>query len=1109
MVQLGSLVRCQSNSLGVGKVVKVSDNQAQVEYFCSVGDRRVKTLPLSSLSRVSLQSQTRCYFWNDFQDSWTVGRIDKWDDEEIGYQIFLPDSKVMMVTEEEIYVRCNIPITDPIDILAMKGHETPYLHEKRLSLTKCFVEQRAVSRGMTGLLSANIQLLPHQVEVVRRVLSDPVQRYLLADEVGLGKTIESGIIIRQYLLDDPAGNVLVLAPQYLLSQWQFELETKFYISQFGDRLKIMAVEDINQVRLSAEYGLIVIDEAHHLAAMASSGNDTKRRLFDSCKYFAHKSERLLLLSATPVLNNEQDFLTMLHLLDSTTYKLDDIEGFRSRVKNRQEIGRVLLAFNPDANIDVLKDNLTQIYKLFADDEYVLKLTSELKDSLEKDKSKSSRIIRKIRSHISDTYRVHRRMLRNRRDAVEDVIFDRSITPKLEYDIDERAYDIHELLENWRTTAPKKAEYQRIFLILFRAAGTWFGVLRSVIAARLSSKVPTEFIQECGNVDVEALTRPEFFEGEEELLNKLLKILQQPSEDGDRIELLKIVILYRFAEQFQLQSFRSDIKKLQERVKLRIDRPYTGDKLPKIVIFTSFAKTCAEIVKNLQACFGEKAVVSHQSSKQRVVIEKNLNQFKNDSNCFILVCDPSGEEGHNLQFADWIIHFDLPWSPNRLEQRIGRIDRIGRPIKVDFTIFPGVEVDDGPHDAWYRLLKEGFQIFDKSITSLQFYVEEKLPELEASLFASGANGFIEQIAEIQSEMKSEIVKINEQNVLDEIDFQDETASGFWQVLDDYDAKHKEIERAVGGWFLQALRFQESSNPNNQEIKRYQPTTRTLVPADRIKSVFGRSLTYSGTYNRQLANTSKGVHLYRIGEPLIDALVSYVRWDDRGQAFAMWRTEETWNKSEGSEWFGFRFNYIVEANLELAKQILLDAGEEKTKLKSLQRQTDALFPPRIESIFVDARNDELSIVEDEALLNILQRPYFGKKGKEFRDYNLSKGRLAVLHEFVDASKWENFCRNARQDSENLLRNRKEFHNLCQQSAEITQSKLQNRLNQLRLRLEKLQIKQASTSSLAEELKNETRLSSAIFQGIQQPSIKLDSVGFIVVSGRKPLDLGGEDD
>ena len=73
-------------------------------------------------------------------------------------------------------MRCDLPIEDPIDILAMKGQETPYFHERRLALVNCLMSQRAVSRGMTGLLSANIKLYPHQVEVIRRVLEDPIQR---------------------------------------------------------------------------------------------------------------------------------------------------------------------------------------------------------------------------------------------------------------------------------------------------------------------------------------------------------------------------------------------------------------------------------------------------------------------------------------------------------------------------------------------------------------------------------------------------------------------------------------------------------------------------------------------------------------------------------------------------------------------------------------------------------------------------------------------------------------------------------------------------------------------------------------------------------------------
>lgn len=265
-------------------------------------------------------------------ESWVIDRISAWDEESEHYQIDLPDKKTIFATEEEIYVRCNRLRANPIEILAIKGHETPYFHDRRLAFYKCLIQQRAVSRGMTGLLSANIELYPHQVEVVRRVLEDPVQRYLLADEVGLGKTIEAGAILRQYLLDESSGDAAVIAPQYLVEQWRTELE-KFYISHFPNRVKVVAVEDVSQLSPNAKLGFLILDEAHNIAAMAKSSDSLQRKCFERCKILAHKSDRLLLLSATPVVNREQDFLAMLHLLDPTAYQLDDLDGFAIAFKN--------------------------------------------------------------------------------------------------------------------------------------------------------------------------------------------------------------------------------------------------------------------------------------------------------------------------------------------------------------------------------------------------------------------------------------------------------------------------------------------------------------------------------------------------------------------------------------------------------------------------------------------------------------------------------------------------------------------------------------------------------------------------------------------------------
>ncbi|AFY32649.1 protein DpdE [Calothrix sp. PCC 7507] len=1101
MIKLGSLVRSRNNSLGIGKVIEISDTQANIEYFCSIGQRLEKSLPLNSLSQCKLERQTRCCIYQESQESWIIGRIYEWDEEVRKYQIDLPDKKTIAVSEREVYVRCNLPQADPIETLAMRGQETPYFHDKRFAFVKSLISQRAVSRGMTGLISANIKLYPHQVEVVRRVLEDPIQRYLLADEVGLGKTIEAGAILRQYLLDEPAGRAIVLVPQYLLQQWQQELENKFYISHFLKRVAVLAVEDIHKINPKASIGLLILDEAHHIAAMATSSDPVQRKSFETYKQLAHKSDRLLLLSATPVLNHEQDFLAMLHLLDPATYQLNDLAGFRDRVVKRQDIGRILLSFKEGANPSVLKTNLQQLRNLFAQDEYLLNLAQELENILQATSGDTSKIVRAIRTHISDTYRLHHRMLRNRRASVEDVIFERNITLRAEYDLDERSPDIHELIEKWRHVAPDDQQYHQIVLLFFRAAGTWLGILKQVIQARLKGLSTAELVEEFGADSVRTLMETPKFAEEAEILQSLLQIIEQPSEDGDRLELLNTVILYQLCEPLKLQSLKFNLPKLLTEVQQRLKRPIPGDSLPKIVVFTSFMQTCAEIVRYLGDRFGKGAIASHQVKQTRAQVEENLNRFKKDPNCFILVCDSSGEEGRNLQFTDCMIYFDLPWSPNRLEQRIGRIDRIGRPLKVELTVFAGVDLPDSLHDAWYRLLKEGFNIFGQSIASLQFYVDEKLPALAEIIFKSGANGLLGNIEVIQTEIEQEQVKISEQNALDEIDALDESATQYFQSLDDYDARHQEIQQVTEDWVCNALRFQPINNPNVSALKRYKPTENTLVPADNLSTNFAGILEEFGTFNRRVANQQPGAKLHRIGENLVEALSSYIHWDDRGKTFAMWRVDENWDSGEGKEWYGFRFNYIVETNLT-------NYIGNTTKDKTLQRRADSLFPPIVESVFIDARSESMSAVEDETLLNILQRPYKSKGGK-YRDYNLAKSRLSILDNFVESSKWQEFCYQARRTSLDLLNQHPDFSALCKNSATHAEQKLGKRLDQLRLRLTRhTNQERISDPALEQELNNETALSQVIIAGIRQPAIRLDSVGFIIVSGRPPIQSEDDD-
>jgi ATP-dependent helicase HepA len=1079
MFETGYLVISSDNNLGIGKILEISAATADLEYFRSIGETRlIETVPYYSLKRVRLERHTRCYFRSEDEEFWQIGRVDTWHQDDLWYEVHLPNKGFRYVTEADIYVRYDRPISDPTDVLVAKGHETPFFHDRRSAFVRCLIEQRAVSHGMPGLFSANINLYPHQVEVVRRVLADPIQRYLLADEVGLGKTIEAGAILRQYLLDEPDGQVLAIVPRSLLKQWQQELESKFHLT---DEVKLLTIEDLDDYHCDTPPGFLILDEAQHIAAMAESANPQQQRYFAMCQKLAHQADRLLLLSATPALNHEQTFLAMLHLLDPVTYRLEDIAGFKERVHLRQDIGRLLLSFKEGASPFVLKISLGKLRSLFDRDFRLITLTDRLESLLttaEMDLTERGQVIRAIRTHISDTYRLHRRMLRNRHDTVEDVLLDQSkAVCQVEYDLDERSPDIEAYLDEWRVRAIGATEgeddlyykqLRQVFLLLLSTSGTWLTILEWAILARLNNQPIPALVQELGIAAVELLRNTPQFPGEVDILQALLDIIQQPSEEGDRIEHLQMV----------LKNCTNNRQK----------------KTSKIVVFTNFTYTCRELVQKLSSVFGQQAIASYQVGQSPDEVEENTSQFRDDPQCLVLVCDASGEEGHNLQFVDWLIHFDLPFSPNRLEQRNGRLNRIGRNRLLQLVIFAGADTIDSIHGAWYEIIKDGFKIFQESIASLQFYVDKKLPELEAILFRSGAYGLTEAIQLISDEIVSEKVSIDEQNAIDEIDALEENADRYFKALDDYDARHQDIQRAVEGWICNALKFQRDEDINVPEIVRYKRTEQTLVPVNDLVKYFKGYLHQPVTYDRRQALRHPEATLYRIGEGFIETLKDYLHWDDRGQAFALWRQDETRSVEEGMEWIGFRFDYVVEADLTLADEIFRQHNWNYLNGAALKRRMDAIFPPVVETIFLDLR---MNVVDEPQLLNILQRPY-SKKRRPTYDYSLSKDKLQVIDEFVSRDNWADLCRTSREKSAMLLRESPNFGDRCQQYATQAERKLGDRLEQLQLRWER---QSQPDTSLAQEVEIERELKQVLIRGIEHPQLRLDSIGFYIVSGRSP--------
>ena len=176
-----------------------------------------------------------------------------------------------MVPIRDVFIWCIGELPDPLAVVADGVLDDPAQAVARAEWTDALYSLRGASRGMAGLVSARVELHRHQVEIVSRVLRDPVQCYLLADEVGLGKTIEAGIVLRQFLLDDPESPAFVIVPELLIGQWKRELHEKFGINEFeAERVQLWSQDPANWK--VADCGLLIVDEVHHLASGARSNN---------------------------------------------------------------------------------------------------------------------------------------------------------------------------------------------------------------------------------------------------------------------------------------------------------------------------------------------------------------------------------------------------------------------------------------------------------------------------------------------------------------------------------------------------------------------------------------------------------------------------------------------------------------------------------------------------------------------------------------------------------------------------------------------------------------------------------------------------------------------
>ncbi len=468
--------------------------------------------------------------------------------------------------------------------------------------------------------------LQHQLEVARRVVEEMNGKAILADEVGLGKTIEAGLIIKEYMIRGLAKKILILVPASLVSQWVQELRTKFYIDAVEQKKSYVweqcdvVVSSLDTAKrephrntiLSIAYDMVVIDEAHKLKNNKTKNYEFVRNL---------NKKFCLLLTATPIHNRIGEIFNLVSLLKPG------------------HLG-----------------NEHQFKDVFAK-----------KDLQLEDHDRLKQLVNKV-------------MIRNRRQDtgiewskrhVKTISIDFSPTEQALYD------EICRLKENPSYT-------KHMFSIMT--------LERECCSSREAVYMTIKKMQEQGKHILGSLA-----------IERIMEKINQVEQNSKALEVVKL------------------IQQLNE----------------KVIIFTEYRATQIYLQWFLQ-----------QNGISSVPFRGGFKRSKKDwmkdlfrERAQVLIATEAGGEGINLQFCNQIINYDLPWNPMRLEQRIGRIHRLGQ--KRDVHIY-NMATNGTVEEHILKLLYEKIQLFENVIGDLddiltRIDIKEAETELHHILYQPQSDG----------------------------------------------------------------------------------------------------------------------------------------------------------------------------------------------------------------------------------------------------------------------------------------------------------------------------------------------------------------------------------
>lgn len=528
----------------------------------------------------------------------------------------------------------------------------------RILQYKALDRERRFSR-MRALGSPRVLPLPHQIAAVyNRMLQAPQVRFLLADDPGAGKTIMAGMLIRELQARASAARILILVPPLVLTQWREELQSKFDVEfrvvtrlsvrESGGRnpfvespcclasLYFAARDDVKAMIAEADFELVIADEAHKMAAYTEGVKQRKvrrTRLYQLGEsVFRHAPHRLL-LTATPHKGDPENFRHLLGLLEPDVFsRVDKPEASRKAVK-KEEAALLRDRANPYV-IRRLKESMVQFdgTPLFPP-----RTTMTLEFDLSPDEL---RLYEAVTDYVK--YHFNRATQRGQTGtAFAMMLLQRRLSSSVEaihQSLVRRCNRLRELLERVEAAAEAIVE---------------------------ADPLETPYDED---MDEAPLAEQEAFEESAETQADAINV------DELRLEIEELERLLVQSGSLRQGGYERKFMEL-ERTLFGVDGLLT--KGEKILIFTESTDTLRSLQERLSdRVSGIARITGSLSMDERV---RQVALFRDE--CPIMLATDAGGESINLQFCNQMINYDIPWNPNKLEQRMGRIHRIGQRHEV--------------------------------------------------------------------------------------------------------------------------------------------------------------------------------------------------------------------------------------------------------------------------------------------------------------------------------------------------------------------------------------------------------------------------------------------